>query len=114
MTSRIEVKLNSIARYWERAIAVLKDNISLSKLDDEETNVFQKSLIDRYQHRPQELQSICLTVFATTYVTKYESSIGSECDVLPASKSEITSTQIVLTNGFGKMKKCTKQAVIRF
>ena len=33
-------------------IAVLKDNISLSKLDDEDTNVFQKSLLDRYQHRP--------------------------------------------------------------
>ena len=47
-------------------IVVLKDNISLSKLDDEDTNVFQKSLIDRYQHRPQELQSICLAEFAAT------------------------------------------------
>ena len=34
--------------------------------------------------------------------------------MLPASESEITSTQIVLTNGFRKMKKCTKQAMIRF
>ena len=53
-------------------IAVLKEKISLSKLDDEDTNVFQKSLIDRYMHRPQELQSICLAEFAATYVTKYE------------------------------------------
>ena len=29
-------------------IAVLKNKVSLSKLDDEDTNVFQKSLIDRY------------------------------------------------------------------
>ena len=47
-------------------IAVLKDKISLSKLDDEDTNVFQKSLIDRYIHRPQKLQSICLAEFAAT------------------------------------------------
>ena len=36
-------------------IAVLKNNDSLSELNDDDTNVFQKSLIDRYQHRPQQL-----------------------------------------------------------
>ena len=41
-------------------IAVLKTNDSLSQLDDDDTNVFQKSLIDRYQHRPQQLSSMCL------------------------------------------------------
>ena len=49
-------------------ISVLKDNISLSQLVDDDTNVFQKNLIDRYQHRPQELQSMCLAQFAATYV----------------------------------------------
>ena len=39
-------------------IAVLKDSSALSQLDDSYTNVYQKSLIDRYQHRPQDLQSI--------------------------------------------------------
>ena len=47
-------------------IAVLKDCKSLSELDDHDTNVFQKSLIDRYQHRPQDLQSMCLAEFAAT------------------------------------------------
>ena len=45
-------------------IAVLKSHDSLSQLDDDDTNVFQKSLIDRYQHRPQQLNSICLAEFA--------------------------------------------------
>ena len=36
-------------------IAVLKDNTALSQLSDDDTNVFQKSLIDRYQHRPKQL-----------------------------------------------------------
>ena len=35
-------------------IAVLKDNASLTQLEENDTNVFQKSLIDRYQHRPQQ------------------------------------------------------------
>ena len=39
---------------------------------------------------------------------------GSECDALPASESETTSTQIVLTDGFGKMNKRKQKAVIRF
>ena len=95
-------------------IAVLKDNISLSKLDDEDTNVFQKSLLDRYQHRPRELQSMCLAEFAATYVTRYGNSDDSECDVLTASESETTSAQIMLTDGFGKMNKRKQQAVIRF
>ena len=32
--------------------AVLKDSSALSQLHDDDTNVFQKSLIDRYEHRP--------------------------------------------------------------
>ena len=35
-----------------KQIAVLKSKESLSQLDDSDTNVFQKSLINRYQHRP--------------------------------------------------------------
>ena len=52
-------------------IAVLKNNDSLGQLDDNDTNVFQNSLIDRYQHRPQQLSAMCLAEFAATYVTKY-------------------------------------------
>ena len=50
---------------------MLKDNVSLNKVDNEDTNVFQKSLIDRYHHRPQELISMCLAEFAATYVVNY-------------------------------------------
>ena len=50
-------------------IAVLKSKQMLNELEDDDTNVFQKSLIDRYQHRPQELQSMCLAEFAATFVT---------------------------------------------
>ena len=68
-------------------IAVLKYNASLSQPEDNDTNVFQKSLIDRYQHRPQALSSMCLAEFAATYVVNYE---RNECDALPAPESDVT------------------------
>ena len=51
----------------------------LSRLNDDNTNVFNKSLIDRYQHRPRELQFMCLPEFAATFVTNYRQSEDSEC-----------------------------------
>ncbi len=97
-------------------IAVLKDKNALKDLDDEDTNVFQKSLIDRYEHRPNELQCMCLAEFAATYVTKYPpkdvESVNN--DVLPPVETDTKPTQITLTDGYGKMNKRKQQAVIRF
>ena len=56
---------------------------------------------------------MCLAEFAAKYVVKYERDDG-ECDALPASESDTTSTQITLTDGFGKMNKRRVEAVIRF
>ena len=107
--SRSVVFVNTNPR--NERIAVLKNNVSLSQLDDNDTNVFQKSLIDRYQHRPQHLSSMCLAEFAATYVVNYE---RNECDAVPAPESDITSTQITLTDKFGKMSKRKQETVIRF
>jgi hypothetical protein len=73
--------------------------------------MIQKSLIDRYQHRPQKLSSMCLAEFPATYVVKYK---RNDCDALPAPESDVTSTQITLTDGFGEMNKRKQKAVIRF
>ncbi len=97
-------------------IAVLENNDALKDLDDDDTNVFQKSLIDRYEHRPHELQSMCLAEFAATYVTKYppkDADIANN-DVLPPTETDTEPTQITLTNGYGKINKRGNQAVIRF
>ena len=53
-------------------ISVLKNTQELEQLEDDDVDVFQKSLIDRYQHRPQTIQSTCLAEFAATYVTNYK------------------------------------------
>ena len=95
-------------------IAVLKSPDLLSQLEDDDTNVFQKSLIDRYQHRPQQLSSMCLAEFAATFATDYKPDDSMTSDALPDVESDTTSTKITLTDGFGKMSKRRQQAVIRF
>jgi hypothetical protein len=86
-------------------IAVLKDKNTLDQLDDEDTNLFQKNLIDRYQHRPRQIQSMYLADFAATYVTNYRHNNDNECDTLPAPESDTMSTQIKLSDDFGIMNK---------
>ena len=93
-------------------IDALKGKDMLNQLDDD-TDVFHKSLINRYQHRLKEIQYMCLAEFAATFVTKYCCK-DNECDALPGSDSESTSTQITLTDGYGKMNKRKREAVIRF
>ena len=93
-------------------IAVLKNSQALEQLDDSDVDVFQKSLIDRYQHRPQDIQSMCLAEFTATYVTNYQKE--DDGDALPPVESETTLSRITLTGGFGKMNKRKREAVIRF
>ena len=93
-------------------IAVLKNTQELEQLDDDDVNVFQKSLIERYQHRPQSIQSVCLAEFAATYVTNYKK--DDDSDALPPVESETISSHITLTGGFGRMNKRKREAVIRF
>ena len=95
-------------------IAVLKNIDALKQLDENDTNVFEKSLVDRYQHRPLSIQSMCLAEFAATYVVQYQKDNEEQSDVLPVNETKAPSSQIVLSNGFGKMHQCRRQAVIRF
>ena len=101
-------------------ISVLKDNALIQELDDSDPNVFCKSLLDRYEHRPLELQNMCLAEFAANYSTDYNYKAGnddiSQSDVLPS--VSITDGdkphKITLTDGFGKMNKRRHEAVIGF
>ena len=95
-------------------IGVLKDLNAISQLDDDDIQMFQKILIDRYEHRPHTLDSICLAEFAANYVTSYK--YEDNDDVLPNDETVelCENSKIKLTDGYGTMHKCTHEAVIRF
>ena len=50
--------------------------------------------------------------FGANYVTSYK--LKDQSDVLPPSESETTLLKITLTDGFGKMNKGKREAVITF
>ena len=56
---------------------------------------------------------MCLAEFAATYVTNYHSD-DSECDALSPTESDIMSKTLIPTEGFGKMNRRKREAVIRF
>ena len=94
-------------------IGVLKDFNTISKLEDDDDNVFQKSLIDRYERRPHSLDSMCLAEFAANYVTSYKNDDND--DVLPNESAENSNgARITFTDNYGTMNKHYREAVIRF
>ena len=54
-------------------ITVIKNSRFLVDLEDDDTNVFCKSIIDHYEHRPQELASMWLAEFVANYQVSYAS-----------------------------------------
>ena len=96
-------------------VAVLKSDDMLKQLDDDDPNVFQKSLIDRYQHRPEQIRDMCLAEFASKYCTSYNAKNDSvDTDALPDHESQASNKKIALTGVFGQMHERNKPAVIRF
>lgn len=94
-------------------IAVLKSPDLINHHDGDDTNVFQKSLIDRYMHRPEELRAMCLAEFAAKYCTSYnvkDEDVSS--NALPNAESQTTAKKIKLTDGYGHMHELRKQISI--
>ena len=54
-------------------VTVLKSSKHLKDLHDDDTNVFCKSVVDRYEHRPRQLANMCLAEFVANYQVKYNS-----------------------------------------
>ena len=100
--------------------AVLKNNEQLAGLDDNDEDIFQKSLLDRYEYRPNSLENMCLAEFASLYTTDYNEKDKDIDDSVPVVLEEEEINQdtlpknIKLKNGKGLMHKRNRPAVIRF
>ena len=113
--SRKVVFINTSPKH-ERVV-ILKHPAMLEGMEDNDENIFQISLIDRYTSRPSSLNSTCLAEFAANYTvrsTEDEDEVSGE--VIPKhnrQKSGASST-IQLAAGLGSMYKRKRDAVIRF
>uniref|UniRef100_A0A1X7VYF6 ATP-dependent DNA helicase n=1 Tax=Amphimedon queenslandica TaxID=400682 RepID=A0A1X7VYF6_AMPQE len=97
MLSRSVVYVDSNTE--EKQIGDLKDNPFLVILDENDTNMLKKSLIDRYQHRPHSLRSMCLAEFAANYTTDYDYLDDEDTDIVPSTDDDglQASSEIILT-----------------
>ncbi|KAI8484274.1 hypothetical protein Bbelb_380590 [Branchiostoma belcheri] len=91
----------------EKRVSMLKSSAVLDAMEDEDEDVFETSLNDRYAARPSELESMSLAEFTATYAVAYGESTSDETST---TKQE----RIQLQKGLGVMYKRRRPAVIRF
>ena len=91
-------------------VAIFKKDGALQALDDDDEDVYQTSLIDRYASRPPVLEDMCLAEFAPSRCHSWWSNWRQilQDNLPPASR------RIKLNNGLGNMYKRRREAVIRF
>ena len=101
----------------ERA-TMTKPMSAINSLEDDDEDLYQTSLIDRYAARPDSLENMCLAEFAANY-TADSFSLGDDdgTEHTPNTMDEPHDTPrniIHLKNGIGKMHKRKQEAIIRF
>ena len=98
-------------------LAMTKPLSSIQNLENDEEDLYLKSLIDRYAARPNKLENMCLAEFVAKYDVKYSQKLDDDNDHTPnplqKQETEITDT-IFLEDGLGQMKRRSQEAVIRF
>ena len=88
------------------ALSAKRDHIPkrrevIDAMDDEDRDVFEKNIHDRYEARPDKLESMCLADFGTMYTHKKEK---------PATRNE---RYIELKDDLGWMAKNSVQSLLR-
>ena len=103
----------------ERA-TMTKPMSAINSLEDDDEDLYQISLIDRYAARPDSLENMCLAEFAAftlLIATLAENNDGNEHtpNAMDEPDNEPDPRNIIhLKNGTGKMHKRKQEAIIRF
>ena len=101
----------------ERA-TLTKPMSAINSLEDDDEDLYQTSLIDRYAARPDSLENMCLAEFAANYTADsftLGDDDGSEHTPNTMDEPHDTPRHIIhLKNGIGKMHKRKQEAIIRF
>ena len=104
----------------ENRVSLPKTQEQLSKMDDDDTNVFATSIIDRYAARPNDLKQMCLASFAVNYdvfIATDDFNLGDDTQKFTndgiQKSTQNYSNKIQLCRGLGTMRKHKKEAILR-
>ena len=101
---------------------MLKSLSILKKMHPDDTNVYASNIIDKYRNRPDNLHSMSLADFASSYVIKKAEDLSIEPDEVKSYTVPVSSIDgvklnpniIVLKNELGEMRKHSRPCVIHF
>ena len=101
---------------------MLKSLSILEKMHPDDTNVFASNIIDKYENRPDNLHSMCLADFTSSYISKKAEDLPIEPDEIKSYTVPVCSIDvvklnrniIVLKNELGEMQKRRRPCIIRF
>ena len=101
---------------------MLKSLSVLEKMHPDNTNVFASNIIDKYENRPNNLHSVCLSDFASSYISKKADDLPIEPDEIKSYTVPVSNINdvklnpniIVLKNELGEMQKFSRTCVICF
>ena len=88
----------------------------------DDTNVFASNIIDKYENWPDNLHSMCLADFASSYVSKKVDDLSIALDEIKSYTVPVSNVNdvklnpniFVLKNELGEMRKRSRPCVIRF
>ena len=103
----------------ENRVSLPRSQEQLSKMDDDETNVFATSVIDKYAARPNDLKEMCLASFAVNYdvlLATDDCNLNNDMQRLTndgiQKSTHNFSNKIQLHRGLGTMRKHKKEAIL--
>ena len=101
---------------------MLKSLSTLEKVHPDDKNVFVSNIFDKYENQPDNLHSVCLADFASSYISKKVDNLSIEPDEIKSCTVSVSNVNdvklnpniIVVKNEPGKMQKRSQPCVIRF
>ena len=101
---------------------MLKSLSTLEKVHPDDKNVFVSNIFDKYENQPDNLHSVCLADFASSYISKKVDNLSIEPDEIKSCTVSVSNVNdvklnpniIVVKNEPGKMRKRSQPCVIRF
>lgn len=91
----------------EKRVRFLKPKYILDSMDDTDTDIFQNSIFEKYTNRPDNLENLNLSEFATSYRWFSASHVKKKL-------SKSFDRFISLKNNMGFIKKKNKKAILRY
>ena len=101
---------------------ILKLLSILEEMHPDDTNIFASNIIEKHENQPNNLHSICLGDFISSYVTKKTNDLPIEPDeiksytvsVYNVNDVELNPDGIFLKNELGEMRKRSRPCHFRF